>query len=321
MLPDHSRWLACPSCYDGTLEVADDAIGAECLSCGAKYPVVRGLLRFVNSEEYTGSFGLQWKSHTRTQLDSYTGVSVSRDRLFQVTGWKPDLQGEVILEAGSGAGRFTEVLARTGAEVLSFDLSQAVEANYDNNGSNPNVLIFQADIFKIPVQPQSMDKVICLGVLQHTPDPAAAFASLASHVRPGGELVIDVYALRLRGILHWKRVLRPLTTRMDTDSLYRVVAKYTPPLIPVSAALRRVAGKAGARLLPISQYDYLGLSPEVNREWAILDTFDMYSPAHDHPQTIRTVTQWYRDAGFVDIVVQFGLNGVVGRGRRPADTG
>jgi hypothetical protein len=65
------------------------------------------------------------------------------------------------------------------------------------------------------------------------------------------------------------------------------------------------------------QYDHLGLSPALNRDWAVLDTFDMYAPAHDHPQTLRTVRQWYGDAGFVDVHVGYGPNGVVGRGRRP----
>jgi hypothetical protein len=74
-------------------------------------------------------------------------------------------------------------------------------------------------------------------------------------------------------------------------------------------------GKTGARLLPIVQYDHLGLSPLLNRDWAVLDTFDMYAPAHDHPQTLTTVRRWYRDAGFVDVTVAYGPNGVVARGR------
>jgi 2-polyprenyl-3-methyl-5-hydroxy-6-metoxy-1,4-benzoquinol methylase len=83
-----------------------------------------------------------------------------------------------VLEAGSGsgAGRSTEVLATTGATVISFDLSSAVDANYRNNGQNANVLIVQASILDIPVRPRSMDKVMCLGVIQHTPAPAQSIA-------------------------------------------------------------------------------------------------------------------------------------------------
>jgi SAM-dependent methyltransferase len=230
------------------------------------------------------------------------------------------LTGEVIVEAGSGAGRFTEVLATTGAQIVSFDVSAAVEANYRNNGHHSTLMLFQADIRNAPIPDGSMDKVMCLGVIMHTPNPEVTFRSLARYVRPGGELVIDCYPARLSALASWKYLLRPLTKRMDKKRLYGVIRKVTPPLVPVAALLRRVFGRAGARLLPIVQYEHLGLSPTLNREWAILDTFDMYSPAHDHPQTRGTIRRWYREAGFVDVVVECGWNGIVARGRRSATT-
>jgi len=318
MLSDQVRSLECPHCHHGALGVDGSANGVACSSCNSVYPLVNGVLRFIPGEQYAGSFGLQWNIHRKTQLDSQTGMPLSRNRLFKASGWPENLHGQTILEAGSGAGRFTEVLVRTGAQVFSFDLSAAVEANYANNGHNRNLLLFQADIFNIPVKPLSMDKVLCLGVLQHTPDPAAAFASLTKHVRPGGELVIDVYAARLRSLIAWKYALRPLTRRMDKDRLYRLVTAVTPPLVPIAARLGRVAGRFGPRLLPIVQYDHIGLPPPLNREWAILDTFDMYAPAHDHPQTVNTVRRWFQEAGFVDVAVGYGPNGIVGRGRKPS---
>lgn len=307
--------LECPNCRGGFV-LRESAPALVCSTCDTSYPIVNGVIRFVDREHYAGSFGLQWNVHRRTQLDSYTGIPLSRKRLFQVSGWPQDLRGQVILEAGSGAGRFTEVLVGTGADVISFDLSTAVEANYANNGQHPNLCLLQADLSAIPVRRRSIDKVLCLGVLQHTPDPAAAFRCLTEHVRPGGELVIDVYASRLRSLISWKYALRPLTRRMDKQRLYRLIAAGTPPLVPVSAWLYRILGRTGARLLPIVQYDHLGLSRKLNRDWAVLDTFDMYAPAHDHPQTLGTVRQWYRDAGFVDVTVAYGPNGVIARGRR-----
>jgi hypothetical protein len=40
-----------------------------------------------------------------------------------------------------------------------------------------------------------------------------------------------------------------------------------------------------------------GLSAEQLREWVILDTFDMFSPEHDHPQRLSTVAAWFEEAG------------------------
>jgi SAM-dependent methyltransferase len=234
-----------------------------------------------------------------------------------VTGWPVDLRGERVLEAGSGAGRFTEVLASTGATVYSFDYSRAVEANFLNNGSAPDVHLFQADIFEIPVERASFDRVLCLGVLQHTPDPPRAFRALASCLRPGGELAIDVYTNSLTARLQWKYVLRPLTTRMNPATLHRLVEKLVPPLVAPTAFLKRVAGRAGGRLSPILEYSQLGLQAETNRDWAVLDTFDMYAPAYDLPQDIATVRRWFTDAGFEHVVVAFGPNGVVGKGKKP----
>ena len=50
-----------------------------------------------------------------------------------------------------------------------------------------------------------------------------------------------------------------------------------------------------------------GLTPEQQREWAVLDTFDMFSPEYDNPQRVKAVAAMFRRsgaevffAGFVD---------------------
>lgn len=289
----------------------------DCQDCGKNYPIIRGLPRFVPEVNYADTFGFQWNIHSKTQLDSHSGLPISRNRVFGVTGWNADLRGQRVLEAGSGAGRFTEVLLGTGADVVSFDYSTAVDANFRNNGTNVNLSLFQGDIFNIPLKPDSFDKVFCLGVLQHTPDPAAGFASLTRYVCPGGVLTVDAYTRNFAAWVQWKYLLRPITKRMKKQSLYSLIESLAPTLIPLAKVLRKIAGRAGARLVPIVEYSHLGLSPELNRQWAILDTFDMYSPAHDHPQSLADVRHWFESAGFIEIDVRYGPNGVVGTGKKP----
>ncbi len=48
---------------------------------GCRFPVVGGVPRFIESDNYAASFGLQWKTFRKTQLDSHTGTNVSRGRL------------------------------------------------------------------------------------------------------------------------------------------------------------------------------------------------------------------------------------------------
>jgi SAM-dependent methyltransferase len=278
--------------------------------------VIGGIPRFVPAENYAGSFGYQWNLHRKTQLDSFTGLPISKNRLFAVSDWSKELRGERVLEAGSGAGRFTEVLLSTGADVFSFDYSNAVEANWKNNGDKPNLHLFQADILQIPLPEESFDKVVCLGVLQHTPDPERAFKSLAKHVKSGGELVVDVYKASFFSWLQWKYALRLVTRRVNKEALYKAIALLVPILIPFTRFMRSSLGRAGARLSPILEYTYLGLPSDINRDWAILDTFDMYSPTHDHPQSLKTVKRWFYESCFGDVFVGYGPYGLVGKGEK-----
>lgn len=310
----------CPACSDGEFVIEQERTSPStrfvlrCGKCGEKYPVNKGIPRFARTDEYASSFGMQWNLNRRTQLDSFTGLTISRDRLFTVTQWPQRMEGERILEAGSGAGRFTEVLLDTGADVFSFDLSSAVEANGINNGQRENLHLFQGDIYRIPLPRASFDKVISLGVIQHTPDPEGAFRNLVEYLRPGGMVVIDIYKKSLSACLQWKYLLRPLTKRMDEKVLYSLVQRTTERFLPVSRCLERCMGRIGSRLLPTKGYSIPGLSDKMNLQWSILDTFDMYSPAHDHPQRLATVKRWFAEAGLRDAVVEYGINGIIGRG-------
>ena len=271
--------------------------------------------RFAETQGYTTNFGLQWQRHAKTQMDSHNGATYSRDRLFDTTGWSTNcrLEGRRILEAGSGAGRFTEILAGTDATIYSFDFSDAVLANFTSSGHHENVAIFQASIYDIPFREKTFDHVICMGVLQHTPDVKRSFMCLARMVRPGGQLIIDLYPRKLRSLLHWKYLMRPVTTRVDPERLYRVVRWYAPKLMPLARALRKIGGRPLPRLVPILDQTDKDVPPEVQRDWTILDTYDALAATYDYPQSAATVSRWYEEAGFKDLrVTEHGLVQAVG---------
>ena len=58
------------------------------------------------------------------------------------------------------------------------------------------------------------------------------------------------------------------------------------------------------------------LADQQVREWAILNTFDMFAPAHDTPQSASTLRRWFDEAGFEDAWVGR-LGFLVGRGTKP----
>ena len=133
---------------------------------GCVFTINKGIPRFVSSENYSSSFGLQWQRYPKTQLDSYTGQPISRKRLEDILNMPLEaLKGKVILEVGSGAGRFTELLIENCGFLVSIDFSNAVDANLKNcTGKNPYLLI-QGDINNSPISRRIFDFVICLGVI------------------------------------------------------------------------------------------------------------------------------------------------------------
>jgi len=205
--------------------------------------------------------------------------------------------------------------------VLSLDYSFAVDANYASNGHRQNVLIVQGDVLSMPFARPAAEKLFCFGVLQHTPHPRQAFLSLPRHLKPGGNLVIDVYRKSFaRYVLGTKYWVRPLTRRIPPDRLYRFVQRYIDAAWPVAGVVRRVP-KIGPALnwrLLVADYSAWGLKGDALKEWAVLDTFDMLAPRYDFPQTLQRVRRWFEEAELVDVVVARGYNGIEGRGSRPS---
>jgi len=288
-----------------------------CPRCDRQVEIVGGIPRFCARENYARSFGYQWEIHRSTQIDSKNGYSFSAERLWKITGWPSDLTGETVVEAGCGAGRFTEVLLAAGARVVAFDFSAAIKVNVENNGARGDLVAFQGSIYDMPLARGAWPKVLCLDVLQHTPDPAGAFRRLAELVQPGGELVIDVYKRSWQTWFNTKYWYRPILKRLSNQRLYRLTRSVVPILLPLQDRLRSIIGaKLAFACVPVSPADLPGLSPTDRTLWSVLDTFDMYSPMYDNPQTMETVERWYAGAGFEQIKVGPGPNGVIARGRR-----
>lgn len=327
MREQHVSYLACPQCH-GDLSVSsveqrcgDRLEKAElaCANCDVTYPIIDYIPRFVSNANYASSFGLEWTLHARTQYDSYSGVKASEKRFFAETSWPTDLAGEVILEAGGGSGRFTEHAASTGAFVVSFDYSYAVEANYASNGARENVLIVQADIYHMPFRHTSFDKVLCIGVLQHTPDAHQAFLALPPMLKPGGELVVDIYKKTFaRTYLQTKYYVRPLTRNMEPTRLYQLTKRWINFIWPLSLLIGKIPhfGPIINWRLLVPDYRHEGLQEDCLKEWAHLDVFDMLSPQYDSPQTIKTMLRWFQESGLTDVAVNYGYNGIEGRGKR-----
>jgi SAM-dependent methyltransferase len=284
-----------------------------------RYPVFKGVPRFVPQSNYADNFGMQWNHFRKTQLDSHSGLPISTDRFWQATGWQPEaMKDQWVLDAGCGAGRFAEVALLAGAKVVALDFSSAVDACYANLKHHSNLHVVQGDLYALPFAPETFPFVYSLGVLQHTPDVAKAFAALPPMMQRGGYLCADFYWKRLRTMLHAKYLFRPFTKRMAQPKFFQLLERWVPSLLAISQALGRapLIGRGLQRIVPVA--DYTGrfpLSDQQLKEWALLDTFDMLAPTYDNPQTAATVRRWFEEAKLTNIEIGH-WGHLVGRGRK-----
>ncbi len=287
---------------------------------GNAYPIIRGIPRFVDTENYSSDFGAQWNRFPQTQLDSFTGLDVSESRLERcMRGHLHELKGKLVLEAGSGAGRFTEILLKYGAIVHSFDFSNAVEANASNNGDSDALVLVQGDIRNIPFPKYSYDYVVCLGVLQHTPDPEESMRALWSMLKPGGALVIDHYQWKWRIVLpppigQALDLYRLWILKLPKEKRFDTVKKLTDFWFPwhwkfkdswlMTRILRRVSPV-------IFHYPYIKLNDrEQYYNWSLLDTHDSTTDFYKHYRTPEQIRKVLEELGGHDIIVTEGGNGV-----------
>jgi SAM-dependent methyltransferase len=291
------RFLVCPSCRSELELHARREAGAEvvegslrCPPCGRQYPIVRSVPRFVEGQTYASSFGYQWNRFRSVQLDSASGGRESERALRATTGWtEADYRGRLVLDAGVGAGRYAEVVADQGGEVVGIDLTPAVDAAYANVGPRERVHLLQADIFAMPFRDGTFDLAYSVGVLHHTPDTRAAFERVAAAVKPGGGLAVYLYA-RYGPAHRFSDTIRRVTTRLPARLMLALSAAAVPLYYPYRLP---ALGKLLRMVCPIS------LHPDWRWRW--LDTFDWYTPEYQWKFLYPEVFQWFRASGFRDV--------------------
>ncbi len=329
MNPNHLQYLVCPKSKKALELIAEETENGKVKSgylieksTNAKYPILNFIPRFVPEDNYANNFGLEWNKHNRTQYDGTSGFNISQERYENETKWGYNLQNEIILEAGSGSGRFTEHLVKTGAIIISFDYSNAVDANYKSNGQNDNLLLVQASIYEMPFTDEYFDKVLCIGVLQHTPNPKQSLFELLKKLKRGGKICTDIYLKNFAKIYTTpKYVVHHFTKKMNPEKLYVFTEKYINFMWPLARLLMKIPyiGKPLNWRLLIADYHHLlkNADSKTLKEWAILDTYDMLSPAHDHPASLKEFTDWHKEANLINIDAHYGYNGVEARAEKP----
>lgn len=318
--------LCCPKCssevvleknfsYSDKYEIEEGTL--KCAFCNTNYPIINSIPRFVPLNNYANNFGFQWNLFKKTQLDSFSKTNLSHQRFFKQSEWKPEeMKEKLVLDAGCGAGRFTEIALKTGAIVIAIDYSNSVDTCWENLKHNSNLHIVQADIYALPFKPNLFNYVYSFGVLQHTPDVKKSFFSLLKKTAINGKICVDCYLKDWRIYLWIKYWLRPITKRMPASLLLCIVKRIVPLFLPLSCLLIKfpVIGHYLRYALPVANHKgVFPLNEQQLFEWSILDTFDMYASKFDNPQTIKTIKEYFKEANLSNSkVLKQGV--IVGRG-------
>jgi glycosyltransferase involved in cell wall biosynthesis/SAM-dependent methyltransferase len=185
-------------------------------------------------------------------LDWYRDIE--RFRYQKYAPWMPDVMefaehaGEDVLEVGGGLGTDLAQFASHGAQVVDVDLSaghlEHARRNFALRGLTGRFVHHDAET--LPFDDGSFDLVYSNGVIHHTPNTGRLVAEIRRVLRPGGRVIVMVYAQN--SIHYWLKLYDELGLRdgmLHRFSLGEIMSRHvergpdgTRPLVKVYSRKR-----------------------------------------------------------------------------------
>jgi 2-polyprenyl-3-methyl-5-hydroxy-6-metoxy-1,4-benzoquinol methylase/uncharacterized protein YbaR (Trm112 family) len=187
--------LACPACAG--------ALGADwsCRGCGASYVAPNGIPNLRLPTDTRTEVVRRFYEHApfpnyplRDSL-GWLRARAERSEFARLINQAIPFNARV-LEIGCGTGQMSLYLASGQRLVIGADLTRAsleLGAAAARRFKIDQVQFIETDLHRPGLRKGSFDVVYSSGVLHHTPDPRAAFASIVQLVRPGGMIVLGLY--------------------------------------------------------------------------------------------------------------------------------
>lgn len=326
----------------------------EC-NCGMWFPIIRGIPRLLPEElrttvlSYYPEFFKKYQSvlpslgsAEKTQVARALEIQGKKDTIYRFSyewnefkdydddnfsiGLGPIgndfLQGKIVLDAGCGAGRHAKAARRHGArEVYAMDLSNSVDAAFENTILDQDIHVIQGDIFHPPFGKAYFDLVYSLWALPHTHDPPTGFHALVPCIRPTGSVVVYLYnserwlSYRILGLM------RQVTTKLPNAAVrgialalglidfalliqpYNLLRRFTP----VRALLEKITPS------------HVRLYASRSFKTCYTDWMDRLFYPYVHYYSREEAAAWLRKENFAESsVLTLGNYGMIVRGTGPA---
>lgn len=245
------QWLICPGCsgelFLETFAAEKDEVIEGLLVCECKktFPVIRGVPRLLlpplsqdllqlypeffiqhpdvasqkttnlkgnetqNIKDTMNRFGYEWTEFIDYDCDNFSRFASPLPADF--------FEGKLGLDAGCGGGRHAYQASKKGAEIIAFDVSQAVDTAFQKNRNEERVHIIQSDIYHLPFKQSTFEFIYSLGVLHHLPDPEKGYKTLIPLLKENGSLFVWLYAYAPRKVA--LEILRSLARRLSNKNI------------------------------------------------------------------------------------------------------
>jgi SAM-dependent methyltransferase len=264
------------------------------------------------AEATVESFGFQW-----SWVGEMRSTADLRMRVAERFSLVPeDFREKLVLDAGAGAGDQSRYIVEQGGEVVSIDLSGAIDVVAAKMRMSAGWVGVQGDLTMLPFADGQFDVVYCEGVIQHTHDSVATVRELVRAARPGGWILATHYTMgeprsmlqraKRKLTLGYYNFLRRRLSSMDRFKLLLTTGNLAAlAYVPLLGRLIRATGTAL----------YYDLMPGFRTTWT--NTYDYYG-GHAFQRFISGAEfiSYFERAGGVD--VEKSDQGIVRAHKRPA---
>jgi ubiquinone/menaquinone biosynthesis C-methylase UbiE len=250
------------------------------------------------------SFGAEWLAFNKFDSEE---IELLGSEYFDIITPQMLNESSTMADFGCGTGRFSKYWQPKVKKIYAIDPSDAVIAAQKLIGEYDNIDIIRASIDDIPLDDNSLDFAMSIGVLHHIPDTQKALTDCVKKVKIGGYFYLYLYySLDNRGMLF--RMLWKLSdlVRFIVCKLPQKVKKVVCEIIAILfympfVILTRLVKSLG---FPSNVWSLIPLSAYHNKSFFVIrnDALDRFGTPLEHRFSKVEIEKMMQNAGLSNVV-------------------